>query len=305
MAPQKLVSVIIPTYKRADNLSRALDSILKQTYKNIEVIVVDDNNPATEYRRSTEGFMKKYEAYTNIVYLKHEKNKNGSAARNTGFRQSTGDYIMFLDDDDELLPKKVVAQVNCLNSLDESWGACYTNYIRKNNGVTFVNNAEKREGYLLREVLMRNLFVHAGCNLMIRRSVVAEINGFDETFIRNQDIEFLSRILVKYKLAYVDVMGLIKHFEDRQPINISFEEITEHYMKKFSTIINELSEEDQNKVHQMIKLQLFRNYITSNGKRKQALKQVQSGELSLGLITKYMLHLLNRKLSKKAYGFKF
>ena len=75
-----LVSVIIPTYNRPDNLSRAIDSVLNQTYDNIEVIIVDDNNPNTEARVRTEEFMSQYEKNSHIKYIKHEKNKNASAA---------------------------------------------------------------------------------------------------------------------------------------------------------------------------------------------------------------------------------
>lgn len=304
MRVEQLVSVIIPTYKRADTLPRAIDSVLKQTYKNIEILVVDDNDPLSNYRRDTEDVMRKYQHFTNVIYLRHERNKNGSAARNTGFRHSNGEYIMFLDDDDEFLPEKVGAQVECLNRLDDSWGACYTNYVREKNGVITVYGAEKREGRLLKEELMRNLFVHAGSNLMIRKTIVDEIEGFDESFMRNQDIEFLSRILIKYKLAYVDVMGLVVHIHERISSKKNFEEITAEYLKKFAPIINNLSEDDRNSIAKMINLQIFRNRITSVGERKKAVQQVLSGDLSLGLMCRYLFYLLNRKISKKAYGFK-
>ena len=96
-----LVSVIIPTYKRPDYLDRAIDSVLNQTYNNIEIIVVDDNNPNTEGRERTEKIMRRYENNPHVIYIKHEYNKNGSAARNTGFKASHGVYLAFLDDDDQ------------------------------------------------------------------------------------------------------------------------------------------------------------------------------------------------------------
>ncbi|MDM5329839.1 glycosyltransferase family 2 protein [Neobacillus sp. CF12] len=304
MFEENIVSVVIPTYKRADTLPRAIDSVLNQSYKNIEIIVVDDNNPDTEYRKYTESIMDMYKKYKNVIYLKHDKNKNGSAARNTGIRHANGEYIMFLDDDDEFFPEKVSAQVKRLNSLDNSWGACYTNYIRKKNGETIVWGAEKREGSLLSEELMRNLFVHAGSNLLIRKSVVDEINGFDENFERNQDIEFLSRILMRYKLAYADVIGLIVHVHNNKPNKKSFEEITFDYIQKFTPIINRLPESDKIKINKMINLQLFRHYITTFGKRKKAIIQIIKRELTVGLIIRYIFHLVNRKLTKKAFGFK-
>ena len=81
---EKMVSVIIPTYKRADYLTRAIDSVLNQTYNNIEIIVVDDNNSNSTDRKNTESIMQKYNENSKIKYIKHSKNMNGSAARNTG-----------------------------------------------------------------------------------------------------------------------------------------------------------------------------------------------------------------------------
>lgn len=127
------VSVVIPTYKRPKYLKRALDSVLRQTYKNIEIIVVDDNNSDDEYRIETEKFMKKFND-SRIKYIKHERNKNGSAARNTGIKNSSGKYITFLDDDDEFADQRIEKLVQCMENLDESWVACYTLIKRFVNG---------------------------------------------------------------------------------------------------------------------------------------------------------------------------
>ena len=94
---QPLVSVIITTYHNEAYLSRAVKSVLHQTYPAVELIVVDDNQPGTDERRATEAVMEKY---PRAVYLKHPENRNGAAARNTGIRAAKGKYIAFLDNDD-------------------------------------------------------------------------------------------------------------------------------------------------------------------------------------------------------------
>lgn len=302
MNESKLVSVIIPTYKRPDTLARTINSVLKQSYNNIEIIVVDDNDPKWNERKLTEELMKKYNK-ENIHYLKHDFNKNGSAARNTGFRYSKGDYVMFLDDDDEFTEYKVEKQVEKLETLDSSWGACYTSYVRKKNDKIIVYGAEKREGNLLIEELMRNLFVHAGSNLMVRREVVEEINGFDESFKRNQDVEFLSRILMKYKLAYVDVVGLVVHIHDREYSKRNFEEITNEYVNKFEPIIKSLTSEEQRKIQKMIELQLFRNYLCTKGSRMEVIKQIKQRRITVILTIRYLGHLVKRRVTNKSYGF--
>lgn len=188
MNPLVLVSVVIPTYKRPIYLKRAIDSVLNQTYENVELIVVDDNNPDTPARLETEDLMAHYSDNPKVKYLKHDKNRNGSAARNTGWRAATGEYITYLDDDDEIAPEKIAKQVHCLEALDISWGACYTAYyVHKSNGGYQVSS-EKRSGTLYVEALMRTLFMGSGSNLLLRKSVVDEIGGYDESFERNQDI---------------------------------------------------------------------------------------------------------------------
>src|SRR5690554_8001037 len=103
----KLVSIIIPTYKQLDKLKRSIDSVLMQSYENIEIIVVDDNGYDSEYSSLVNTLMEEYINNKKVKYIKHKVNKNGSAARNTGIRHSNGDYIMFLDDDDMFVNDKI------------------------------------------------------------------------------------------------------------------------------------------------------------------------------------------------------
>ena len=110
-----LVSILIPTYKRTDKLKKSIKSALNQTYENIEIIVIDDNDPETLDREKNEILMDQMKKeYKNIVYIKHEKNKNGAAARNTGIKKAKGKYIAFLDDDDEFFKQKIEIQYKYL-----------------------------------------------------------------------------------------------------------------------------------------------------------------------------------------------
>lgn len=300
----KLVSVIIPTFKRSDILSRAIDSVLAQRYKNVEIIVVDDNSPETNERTLTENVMSRYNDVDKIIYIKHDANRNGSAARNTGFGASQGYYVMFLDDDDEFTGDKISKQVERLEYLGESWGACYSDYIRKKHKRTVMYSAEKREGNLLKEELMRNLFIHAGSNLMLRRKVVEELGGFDESFTRNQDIEFMVRLLLKYKLAYTNELGLIVHTRETKVNFGNFENITRDYLKKFDHTIKSLPRNDQVDIYKMIGLQLVRFQIFSNKNIRKAFQLMKDESIGMVLTMRYFLHLFRRKITKKAYGFK-
>lgn len=181
-----LVSVIITTYKRPTALDKAINSVLKQKYSSIEVLIVDDNNDNTFYRLETEEVMKKYNNNDKIQYIKHKKNMNGAAARNTGIKNATGKYITFLDDDDEYRNDKVEKQVEFLES-HPCYDGVYCAWKKGKN--TFL---PKYDGDLTFELLSGEAYIITNAIMVTKESAIA-IKGFDETFRRNQEAAFLLR----------------------------------------------------------------------------------------------------------------
>ena len=192
----KKVSVLIPTYHSDSTLTRAIDSVLKQSYKNVEIIVVDDNNPNDPYRESTENLMSKYDHNDCIKYVKHDHNRNGSAARNTAFKYSVGEYITFLDDDDFYYEDKIQCQVEYLEE-HINIGGCYC--WRHQNGVDICG---EYCGDLTYEILSMAFTPTTPC-LMIRRECYESLGGFDESYRRHQDYEFLLRYFRQFTLEPV------------------------------------------------------------------------------------------------------
>ena len=274
------VSIVIPTYKRPDKLDRAVDSVLNQTYSNIEVIVVDDNSPGTEGRKRTESIMERYSSESRVIYVKHEFNKNGSAARNTGAKMSTGDFIGFLDDDDQFLPKKIESQINKLLSLSDDWGMCYNHYYTQKENESLIPVKEHREGDLFLPALKQMLNINAGSNLLIRRKAFESIGGFDESFKRNQDHEFLVRLLHKYKLAFVAEPGLIYSIGTTN-VKINYEETIRHYIETFKPYIDELNSKDKKEFYDRINKLRLLNFIHPNCDLKNAFKLFLNGEVGL------------------------
>lgn len=299
-----LVTVVIPTYNRPIYLKRCIDSVLNQTYSNIEIIVVDDNDPETEARKETESVINDFTGINNIKYLKHEKNRNGSAARNTGWKASHGQYITFLDDDDEIDITKIEKQVLCLQNLDSTWGACYTGFqLLKENGKDQISS-ERRAGDCYIDALMRTMFMGSGSNLLLRKSVVDDVNGYDESFWRNQDIEFLARICEKYKLAYIDEILLTIHQEGER-IKRTFddiEKINQHYLKKFRERINNLDEKERERVIAVISLERFRQALYCR-RFHEGIKILVDNKVSVRYILKYCKYLFFRFVTGKSYGF--
>ena len=130
-----LVSVIIPTFKRSNFILRAIESVLNQTYENIEIIIVDDNEGDNEFSKLTKKILKRFIDNGEIVYVKHRTNKGISAARNTGIKKAKGDYIAFLDDDDEFLPKKIELQLDIFNKSKNNVGLVYGAYLEINENL--------------------------------------------------------------------------------------------------------------------------------------------------------------------------
>lgn len=116
-----LVSVVIPTHNRADLLPRAINSVLKQTYTNIEVIIVSDGS-TDNTRDVVDSFIKNDDR---VKFIEYTPSKGGNVARNKGIEASTGEYIAFLDDDDEWLLEKLKKQVEIIES-DKEIGLVYT-----------------------------------------------------------------------------------------------------------------------------------------------------------------------------------
>src|SRR5688500_9781977 len=100
-----IVSVVIPTYNRAHLIRRAIDSVVAQTFADWELIVVDDAS-----KDDAEGVVRSY-GDSRMRYVRHDVNKGASAARNTGLYAAHGEFVAFLDSDDEWLPEKLASQV--------------------------------------------------------------------------------------------------------------------------------------------------------------------------------------------------
>ncbi len=304
MNEEPLVSVVIPTYSRPIYLKRCIDSVLKQTYSNIEIIVVDDNNPDTREREETQSVMQEYADNPKVKYIKHEHNKNGSAARNTGWKSANGSYISFIDDDDEMKPNRVKRQIECLMGLDDSWGVCYTAYSVVKESGTIHTSTENRYGDCYVDALSRTFYVLGGSNLMLRKQVVDSVNGFDESFARNQDIEFLVRILEHNKIAYINEDLLIVHQEGERRKR-SFEEIdgyTQYYLKKFTPRIQKLDKKDRERVIAIISLERSRTAFQDR-KILKGIRIIIENKVSFHYCMKYLKYVLDRVITHSSYGF--
>lgn len=297
---EPLVSVIIPTYKNTNTLCRAIDSVLRQSYQNIEIIVVDDNDRFSEYRKETEIIVSRYTLENNVRYIKNERNMERSFTRNHGARESTGEYIAFLDNDDEFVENKISSQIECLLGKGTEYAFCYSNYVRKKDGSVVAKCKEKREGNLQLASLMRNLFIHPGSNLLIRKDAFFEVGGFDETISVNEDMDLIIKLFERYKIAYSDELGLIVNLHDEPIKDFNFEKVTSDFYNHELKTIKTYSIAAQTKIMKMHGLQIMR-FNLKNPREIICL----STKYKIGpfLLLKYLMYLIYRKMSKNVICF--
>lgn len=240
------ISIIIPTYGDPKFLDASIRSVINQTYKYWELIIVDDNNPETAARKKTEELVLNYlNSDLRIKYIKHEYNKNGAVARNTGFAVAKGKYISLLDSDDEYLPERLQKCYDVMERASLKIGGVYTGCEFRRLGTTYLKYKEVKDGNFLVDTLACKFMFCTGSNIFVRKSIVNELNGFDGAFLRHQDYEFLVRLFEKYSLVSIPELLVIKNNENYNLPNLEKQiAIKKQYLKKFKYIIDNLSQKE-------------------------------------------------------------
>lgn len=199
MESEKLVSVIIPTYKRnLFYLSRAVKSVRQQTYKNYEIIIVDDNIFNSNYSYK----IMKYCTLNNIKYLRTNGRQGANKARNIGARYAKGEFLTFLDDDDVWLPNKLKIQ---LAYFSDNVGMTYTNgYVITPTFKWLYTNPHNfvYKGNLYKLLLYN--YIGPTITAVIRRECFFRVGMFDETMPSKQDYDLWIRITRNYEIKGIN-----------------------------------------------------------------------------------------------------
>lgn len=249
---EELITVIIPTYGRPKYLLRAIKSVLNQTYTNLEIIIVDDNGRNTKNQIETE---EKILSLNNdkINYIIHNTNMNGSVARNTGIEFAKGNFICFLDDDDEFLNTKLEQQYNKLSNKSEKWIACYTGHIRvfDSKSDSMVSYSPVLEGEILFDILAFNIDHVSGSSLMVRTEVVKSIGGWNENLKRHQDYEFIARLSNQGNIAVISEPIVKIHVHEGSNRHKNFDELEETRIQYLNLIIPYLNKLNNKEIKQI------------------------------------------------------
>ncbi len=264
------VSVIIPSYKRPKELNRAIESVLNQSYTYVEVVVVDDNNDGDEYRIYTESLMTKYAEDKRVKYLKHHKNMNGSAARNTGIANSDGEFIAFLDDDDFFLKDRLEYDLNILQSSENDIAGICSGYLKKYKNHIYKVGAVTRVDNSCYSLLSGQVDYAAGSTLLVRRSAVDAVGGFDPSFYKHQDWEFLIKLFRHYRILATDHIGVVI-CTDGYRNNTNTEKlisIKQFLLTKFTGELKSLPKEQYDDIVRNQTLEVFHSFLQNGNLRK-------------------------------------
>lgn len=214
-----LVSVIIPTYGRTDRLIEAVESVINQTYENIELFIVDDGSPTPAFEVLSDI---SFDSLTSVTFVRHNENRGANAARNTGIRAASGEYLAFLDDDDRWYETKISRQVETFETAEPEVGVVYTGK-RTESHVQTTEILPTAEGNVVKDLLLGESFGQFS-SVMVRADEIEDAGLPDERFPAWQDREWFFRLAQHCEFKRVPEVLTYREAGHRDRISTNFEQ---------------------------------------------------------------------------------
>ena len=284
----ELISVVIPTYKRNKSLKRAIDSIINQTYKNIEIIVVDDNSKFPEIRKENEELINEYSE--KIVLVKNKENLGGGLSRNEGIKIAKGKFIAFLDDDDEYYSNKIEEQYRLYKKLNNSNIAmiyCYADMVNLDGSIYELK--KDIEGNALLENV--NNCIAATSWWFCPKEKLLSVGGFENIKSRQDASLLLKLFLAGYEVYRVPKVLLKYYWHDAangiSKIDYSSVEAEKQYKEIFLKNCKKLEKEEIKQILYIFSYRIAMIYILLKD-RKNAMQE-------------YRKMFIYKKISKKSF----
>lgn len=284
-----MISVVIPTHNRADLLERAVKSVLNQTYKEFEIIVVSDGSSDN----TDEVVERLKDNDERIKYISYHPGKGGNVARNTGIKEANYDYIAFLDDDDEWLPEKLEKQISILES-NPKIGLVYTgiNAIYIDQNISYVSSPSEK-GDLAKKILFKN-YIGTTSTVLLRKSILKKSGVFDIELKAMQDYDLWIRVL-QHSEAGVLPEPYVNYYNYSGNKQISQQ--TNRYIEAF----NYISEKYNNEI--MVLSKSEKREREKNFYLSLANKAMRNNEKKLAI--KYSIKALQRRISLLGFFYLF
>lgn len=261
-----MISVIIPTHNRSDVIGRAIESVLNQTYKDVEIVIASDGSTD-----NTEEVVRRYqEQHSNIELISISPNKGANNARNEGIKASKGEYIAFLDDDDDWELDKLESQMNIFRK-NQSVGLVYTgiNIIYVNENISYSSLSGYR-GDLSKEILIKNV-IGATSSVMVRKEVLDKSGYFDIKMPAKQDYDLWIRVCQHTKVDFV-VEPKLNYYNYTGSKQISgrvdrHEKAVAIMKEKYETLFARLNNEEKKKQQTNLNVSIANVALRNNDKK--------------------------------------
>lgn len=211
------VSVVIPAYNRKNTLKRAIDSVLNQTFQDLEIVIVDDCSTDGSF----EYIAELYGEVEHLIYVRNDSNMGPSASRNIGASYANGKYIAFHDSDDEWMPTKLEKQMEAIRSADDDVGLVYSGFTsicedgRELYWPPREWGNEQKEGDVFSTLLISPLV--GVITLLMKKDLFLALGGFNEELKALEDYEFTLRVAYSHKFLFIDE-GLAVAYESSESV---------------------------------------------------------------------------------------
>ena len=233
-----MVSCIITTYRRPIKvLKRALDSVINQTYTDTEIILVNDAPEDIALVKEISALINSYEK--NITYILPQSHLGACQARNMGVEKAAGEYIAFLDDDDEWLPQKLEKQMECMEK--ENVALVYSShyFVTAKGKKRKIEEPLAREGVNSQEFeyLLRVNFIGSTSSPLLKKHALKAVGGFDKNLQSSQDHDLWLRIVREYRIYYLRE-PLVTLYYSRDAISGNKKRVLqgyEHLLEKYAS----------------------------------------------------------------------
>lgn len=231
-----LFTVVIPTFNRAEYLQEAIQSVLLQTYKNYELIIVDD--------RSTDNTKDVLNSFHDerINYVINDRVRGGAGTRNAGIFRAKGEWVAFLDDDDIWLSSKLEQINKMIQKVDYTVGLIYSgiatyDFDKKQEKSIYIPD---KQGWIQNELLYKN-YIGSFSAVAIRNSLLKEVGGLDERFKGMQDMELYVRIANRTRIVCIKEVLVYKRVSNTDSITFNASKKLESsllFWDKYRELIN-------------------------------------------------------------------
>lgn len=293
----KLVSVVIPTYNRAELVQRAVHSVLSQTYPDLEVIVIDD--------ASTDDTRDRIKTLQNIDhrvrYFRHESNRGAQAARNTGIQAAKGKYIAFLDSDNEWLPRKLEKQMALFSHKTDSLGAVYCGYQKVSiEGKVLDEYVPQYRRLVYKQVL--DCWLTDTSTLVVHKDILEKIHGLNENIRAYHEWDLCIRLARECEFDFVPECLTLYHQHALASISKDFLRDAYGYLDVVDTYREEILHECGKRTLSEHYLKTGRLFVRADQfdlARAYFLKSIRYDPLKI----KAMMHFGVSLLGKDVYGF--